>query len=206
MRAQSVFGESPLSQRERGPQARTFVRRFPDLHAVIPHVFFVGQAFLASGATAISGLEGCGSGCFSFLTTLGTESPGIALDRLAAYGYLTRPHQPEFQDSISNSAFFDVRPVKKRRHRTDESHKESSVENDNTRTCRLDRAGTGSFGENRGSGAHEWHVGNVAGGCGLGTIEPGGQSDGGSRVSNPPISSAARGKPWRRRTSSRPNR
>jgi hypothetical protein len=75
------------------------------------------------------------------------ESPGTALDRLAGYGYLTRPHQPEFQDLISNSAFFATRHAKKRRQRTDESHKESSVENDNIRTCRLDHAGIGFFDE-----------------------------------------------------------
>ena len=47
-------------------------------------------------------------------------------------------------------AFFDVWRAENRRRDTGESQKESSVENDRKSTCRLDRTGDRSFGENRG--------------------------------------------------------
>ena len=73
-------------------------------------------------------------------------------------------------------AFFDVWRAENRRRDTGESQKESSVENDRKSTCRLDRIGDRSFGENRvGAGRFCCTSPGVARRGGCRTVGPGGQ-------------------------------
>jgi hypothetical protein len=110
----------------------------------------------------------------------------IALDRFACQGYLTHPHQPEFQNRNQKN-FGPLRcTAKKNTGAKMRFTKESSVENDSKRTCRLDGNRTGSIGGNLGGRPSGLCIAGMVGRRSRGTSEPRGGSATAKRGFAPP--------------------